>query len=187
MFSYSRGCRDLWRAIPPEQKERFESLRDEMREQFAREEDMDAQVEAFLQEARQLAAQQRFHSKEVEYYTMLGQRDPSSVAAPPLKPGIEQTHPPGKERPGQFGHGYNTNWAARYSWITNELSSAIKRVIEGEFGNVRIKGEVGRVSRPRSGHIYLDLKDDKSVINGVIWKGASARLQQAGPPRTELH
>ena len=41
---------------------------------------------------------------------------------------------------------------------------------------MRIKGEVGRVSRPRSGHIYLDLKDDKSVISGVIWKGDSARL-----------
>ena len=58
-----------------------------------------------------------------------------------------------------------------------EISGAIKRVIEGEFGHVRIKGEVGRVSRPRSGHIYLDLKDDKSVISGVIWKGVSARLQ----------
>ncbi len=58
-----------------------------------------------------------------------------------------------------------------------ELSGAIKRVIEGEFGHVRIKGEVGRVSRPRSGHIYLDLKDDKSVISGVIWKGVSARLE----------
>ncbi|MCX7559291.1 exodeoxyribonuclease VII large subunit [Sulfitobacter sp. F26204] len=58
-----------------------------------------------------------------------------------------------------------------------ELSGAIKRIIEGEFSHVRIKGEVGRVSRPRSGHIYLDLKDDKSVINGVIWKGVSARLE----------
>ncbi|KIN61558.1 Exodeoxyribonuclease 7 large subunit [Sulfitobacter noctilucae] len=58
-----------------------------------------------------------------------------------------------------------------------ELSGAIKRVIEGEFGHVRIRGEVGRVSRPRSGHIYLDLKDDKSVISGVIWKGVSARLE----------
>lgn len=57
-----------------------------------------------------------------------------------------------------------------------EISGAIKRVIEGEFGHVRIKGEIGRVSRPRSGHIYLDLKDDKSVINGVIWKGVAARL-----------
>lgn len=58
-----------------------------------------------------------------------------------------------------------------------ELSGAIKRVIEGEFSHVRIRGEVGRVSRPRSGHIYLDLKDDKSVISGVIWKGVSARLE----------
>ena len=57
-----------------------------------------------------------------------------------------------------------------------EISGAIKRMIEGEFSHVRIKGEVGRVSRPRSGHIYLDLKDDRAVISGVIWKGVSARL-----------
>jgi len=59
----------------------------------------------------------------------------------------------------------------------SELSGAVKRVIEGEFGFVRVKGEVGRVSRPRSGHIYLDLKDDRSVISGVVWKGVSARLE----------
>ncbi|WP_298915243.1 exodeoxyribonuclease VII large subunit [uncultured Roseobacter sp.] len=62
-------------------------------------------------------------------------------------------------------------------FTVTELSGAIKRVIEGEFGHVRIKGEVGRVSRPRSGHIYLDLKDDRAVISGVIWKGVAARLQ----------
>ena len=38
-----------------------------------------------------------------------------------------------------------------------ELSGAIKRMIEGEFSHVRIKGEIGRVSFPRSGHVYLDL------------------------------
>lgn len=58
----------------------------------------------------------------------------------------------------------------------SELSGAIKRMIEGEFSHVRIKGEIGRVSLPRSGHVYLDLKDDKSVISGVIWKGVAARL-----------
>lgn len=58
----------------------------------------------------------------------------------------------------------------------SEISGAIKRVIEGEFSHVRIRGEVGRVSRPRSGHIYLDLKDDRSVISGVIWKGVANRL-----------
>ncbi|MEM8775818.1 MAG: exodeoxyribonuclease VII large subunit [Pseudomonadota bacterium] len=61
----------------------------------------------------------------------------------------------------------------------SELSGAIKRVIEGEFAFVRVKGEVGRISRPRSGHVYLDLKDDRAVLAGVIWKGVAARLTVA--------
>ncbi len=61
-------------------------------------------------------------------------------------------------------------------FTVTELSGAIKRVIEGEFGHVRVRGEIGRVSMPRSGHIYLDLKDDRNVISGVIWKGVAARL-----------
>lgn len=61
-------------------------------------------------------------------------------------------------------------------YSVSEISGAIKRVIEGEFSHVRIRGELGRVSFPRSGHVYLDLKDDKSVISGVIWKGVMSRL-----------
>ncbi|WP_397544507.1 exodeoxyribonuclease VII large subunit [Roseovarius salis] len=61
-------------------------------------------------------------------------------------------------------------------FTVSELSGAVKRVIEGEFGFVRVRGEVGRVSRPRSGHVYLDLKDDRAVLSGVIWKGVAARL-----------
>jgi exodeoxyribonuclease VII large subunit len=58
----------------------------------------------------------------------------------------------------------------------SEVSGAVKRMIEGEFSHIRVRGEVGRLSRPRSGHIYLDLKDDRSVLGSVIWKGVSARL-----------
>ena len=61
-------------------------------------------------------------------------------------------------------------------FTVTEISGAVKRTIEGEFGRVRVKGEIGRVSRPRSGHIYLDLKDDRSVLSAVIWKGVAARL-----------
>jgi exodeoxyribonuclease VII large subunit len=61
-------------------------------------------------------------------------------------------------------------------FTVSELSGAVKRVIEGEFGFVRVRGEIGRVSRPRSGHVYLDLKDDRAVISGVIWKGVADRL-----------
>ncbi|MFQ6553221.1 exodeoxyribonuclease VII large subunit [Aestuariibius insulae] len=61
-------------------------------------------------------------------------------------------------------------------FTVSELSGAVKRVVEGEFSFVRVRGEVGRVSRPRSGHLYLDLKDDRSVIAGVIWKGRAQAL-----------
>ena len=37
----------------------------------------------------------------------------------------------------------------------SELSGAIKRQIEDSFGRVRVRGELGRVSRPASGHVYL--------------------------------
>ncbi len=61
-------------------------------------------------------------------------------------------------------------------YTVSEISGAVKRTVEGAFGQVRVRGELGRVSTPRSGHVYLDLKDDRSVLAGVIWKGNAQRL-----------
>lgn len=63
-----------------------------------------------------------------------------------------------------------------HEFTVSEISGAVKRVIEGEFGRVRVRGEIGRVSRPSSGHLYFDLKDDRAVIAAVSWKGQAARL-----------
>ncbi len=59
----------------------------------------------------------------------------------------------------------------------SEISGAVKRVLEGEFGRVRVRGEVGRVVVARTGHMYFDLKDDRAVIASVSWKGQVARMQ----------
>ncbi|SOC12611.1 exodeoxyribonuclease VII large subunit [Rhodobacter sp. JA431] len=64
-----------------------------------------------------------------------------------------------------------------HDYTVSEISGAVKRVIEGEFGRVRVRGEVGRVSRPSSGHMYFDLKDANAVISAVSWKGQVARMQ----------
>jgi exodeoxyribonuclease VII large subunit len=61
-------------------------------------------------------------------------------------------------------------------FTVSEISGAVKRAIEGGFSHVRVRGEVGRLSTPRSGHVYLDLKDDRSVLSAVIWKGTAGRL-----------
>jgi len=58
----------------------------------------------------------------------------------------------------------------------SQLSGAVKRVVEGEFDHVRVRGEVGRVSKPASGHLYLDLKDDRAVLASVVWKGVASKL-----------
>lgn len=62
-------------------------------------------------------------------------------------------------------------------FTVSELSGAVKRTVEGSFSFVRVRGEVGRVSRPASGHLYLDLKDDRAVLASVVWKGVASRLQ----------
>ena len=59
----------------------------------------------------------------------------------------------------------------------SELSESIKGLIEDNFEYVRVRGEIGRVSKPNSGHIYFDLKDNDSVISGIIWKGNALKLE----------
>ena len=62
-------------------------------------------------------------------------------------------------------------------FTVSELAGSVKRTLEGTFGRVRVKGEVGRLSRPSSGHLYFDLKDERAVIASVAWKGVAARLR----------
>jgi exodeoxyribonuclease VII large subunit len=62
-------------------------------------------------------------------------------------------------------------------FTVSELSGAVKKVIEGEFGLVRVRGEVGRLSRPASGHLYFALKDDRASLDAVSWKGQVAKMQ----------
>lgn len=61
-------------------------------------------------------------------------------------------------------------------YSVSELAFAIKRSIEDGFGRVRLRGEISGLSRPRSGHVYMDLKDTDAVIAGVCWKGTVSRL-----------
>ena len=65
-------------------------------------------------------------------------------------------------------------------YSVSELAGAVKRVIEDGFGFVRVKGELGRVTRCGVGHLYLDLKDENATISGVVWKGA-AQLSRVEP------
>ncbi|MGC9953393.1 MAG: exodeoxyribonuclease VII large subunit [Rhizomicrobium sp.] len=59
----------------------------------------------------------------------------------------------------------------------SELSAALKRTVEDAFPYVRVRGEISGLKVHSSGHVYFDLKDDKAVLNAVIWKGTARSLK----------
>jgi exodeoxyribonuclease VII large subunit len=60
----------------------------------------------------------------------------------------------------------------------SELSGALKRAIEDQFGHVRLRGEISNYRGPHSsGHCYFSLKDASARIDAVIWKGTFLRLK----------
>lgn len=58
----------------------------------------------------------------------------------------------------------------------SELTAMIKGTLEMNFSAVWVAGEVTDIARPRSGHIYLTLKDGQSQIRGIIWRSVAERL-----------
>jgi exodeoxyribonuclease VII large subunit len=60
----------------------------------------------------------------------------------------------------------------------SELSGALKRAIEDQFGHVRLRGEISNFrGQHSSGHCYFSLKDSSARIDAVVWKGTYARLR----------
>jgi exodeoxyribonuclease VII large subunit len=51
-----------------------------------------------------------------------------------------------------------------------QLNENIKRLLETNFDNLWVEGEVSNLHRPASGHMYFTLKDEKSQIRAVIFR-----------------
>ena len=58
----------------------------------------------------------------------------------------------------------------------SEISAALKRTVEDQFGFVRVRGELSGVKRAASGHMYLALKDEHARLDAVMWRGTAGRL-----------
>jgi exodeoxyribonuclease VII large subunit len=61
-------------------------------------------------------------------------------------------------------------------YTVSELSAALRRVVESEFAQVRVRGEISGFKRHSSGHLYFALKDAEAVLDAVAWRGSAGRL-----------
>ncbi len=71
---------------------------------------------------------------------------------------------------------HETGHNAPGAYTVSEISRLLKQTIEERFGAIRVRGEIGRVTRAASGHVYLDLKDERAVLSAVIWRDRAQAL-----------
>lgn len=57
------------------------------------------------------------------------------------------------------------------------LTEMIKGTLESSFSTVWVEGEISDIAKPRSGHVYLTLKDKHSQIRAVMWRSVAERLK----------
>ncbi len=57
-----------------------------------------------------------------------------------------------------------------------ELNRSAKNLLEKNFNNVSVIGEISNLSRPSSGHIYFTLKDEEGAIRCAMFKNRNINL-----------
>ena len=68
--------------------------------------------------------------------------------------------------------------ARQRALTVSELTDRIQGVLETEFLDVWVEGEVSNLRfMPSSGHFYFSLKDDKAQIKAVVWRSDARYLK----------
>ena len=68
----------------------------------------------------------------------------------------------------------------RPALTVSALTDRLQGVLETEFFDVWVEGEISNLTQPASGHWYFSLKDERCQIRAVLWKTA-ARLVKWKP------
>lgn len=58
----------------------------------------------------------------------------------------------------------------------SELTQEIKVILEGNFLDIKVEGEISNASTSRNGHTYFTLKDEDAQLSCVIWSSTARRL-----------
>lgn len=58
-----------------------------------------------------------------------------------------------------------------------ELTDLVKQILEEGFPDLWVVGEISNLTRARSGHVYLTLKDADATLPSVMWRSTAQRLR----------
>lgn len=67
-----------------------------------------------------------------------------------------------------------------------QLNLTIKQLLEGQVGTVWVQGEISNFKAHTSGHFYFSLKDSRSQVSAVMFRGFNSRLKFKPTDGTEV-
>ena len=62
-------------------------------------------------------------------------------------------------------------------YSVSNLVAQLRNVLEDNFPDVHVEGEISGFTRSRAGHLYFDLKDAKTQVRCVMFRTAAARVR----------
>jgi exodeoxyribonuclease VII large subunit len=79
-----------------------------------------------------------------------------------------------------FDDGAPRRAARDAAWTVSHLTERLRGLLETEFFNVWVEGEISNLTVAQSGHVYFSLKDDRAQVRAVLFR-KEARLLRFRP------
>src|SRR5208283_3340257 len=76
--------------------------------------------------------------------------------------------------------GFQFRAPERHIWSVRALVAAVRGLVEQQFSDCWVEGEISNLRSPDSGHLYFTLKDQTAQIRVVMFR-SSARLLRFRP------
>jgi len=62
-------------------------------------------------------------------------------------------------------------------YSVSRLAEEVRLLLDGAFPLLWVEGEISNLARPRSGHVYFTLKDERAQVRCALFRNRSARLR----------
>jgi exodeoxyribonuclease VII large subunit len=69
------------------------------------------------------------------------------------------------------------NQSTSQVYTVEQLNTKIRQLLEGQIGVLWVQGEISNFKPHTSGHFYFSIKDSKSQISAVMFRGANSKLK----------
>ena len=61
-------------------------------------------------------------------------------------------------------------------YSVSEFNKLFRKILESNFDYIKIRGEISEIKSANKGQLYISIKDEQSLLSGVIWENKLYKL-----------